>query len=424
MGAVEKKKFLFITSANLTTNPRTLKEIKLALSKGFEVDFAGFRLGGWSDENDDKVRRELPLLHCIYFDATRSSLLVWFFDSVLERFARVLWRLAPRSLFVSALAHSKRTMRMLSFLKQVKKGDYDFVIGHTLAAFYPAYKIARKAGAKLGLDVEDYHPGERIEPLIKNEKERREELMKGLLPKADYITSASDLITIEVNNLAGGIALKNHSILNYFSKTEFSNPVTDNDVKLKLVWFSQNINYGRGLETLLSVWDKLHDAFSLTLIGKLDDNFHKKYLKQYPDILIRPAMKQADLHNALGNYDIGLALEDTNADYNRNICLTNKILAYYQAGLYILATDTEAQKKFISLNAGHGEIIGQRPEAILAALNNIHKSKAAIKSKAPHRFWQAQAYCWENEATKVFAIWKDALAQPVNQILPAVNASA
>ena len=40
------KKLLFISSANLTVNPRILKELKFAIKLGYEVDF---RLCCWDN---------------------------------------------------------------------------------------------------------------------------------------------------------------------------------------------------------------------------------------------------------------------------------------------------------------------------------------------------------------------------------------
>jgi len=39
------KKLLFISPANLTVNPRLLKELKLAVNQDFKVDFVGFKPG-------------------------------------------------------------------------------------------------------------------------------------------------------------------------------------------------------------------------------------------------------------------------------------------------------------------------------------------------------------------------------------------
>ncbi len=56
----------------------------------------------------------------------------------------------------------------------------------------------------------------------------------------------------------------------------------------------------------------------------------------------------------MSDFDIGLAIEDPTADENRNICLTNKIWSYFQAGLYIVATNTLAQQQFMQLFEQHG----------------------------------------------------------------------
>lgn len=56
----------------------------------------------------------------------------------------------------------------------------------------------------------------------------------------------------------------------------------------------------------------------------------------------------------LADYDEGLAIEVESNDYNRQICLTNKIFSYLQSGLYILATNTPAQEQFMTSHHKNG----------------------------------------------------------------------
>ncbi len=73
-------------------------------------------------------------------------------------------------------------------------------------------------------------------------------LMSELLPHANYITFASPLIKQKIVNqmLLPETCIK-EVINNVFSKNEFS--IHEHHIagdKLQLVWFSQNIDYGRG----------------------------------------------------------------------------------------------------------------------------------------------------------------------------------
>ena len=112
-------------------------------------------------------------------------------------------------------------------------------------------------------------------------------------------------------------------------------------------------------------------------------------------------MKQEALHDFLNQMDIGLALENTAADHNRNICLTNKILAYAQAGLYIFATDTYGQSQFLnSLDYDAGIILKTSLEE---ALKNLNTQVLSTPIKV-NRWQQAKLYSWDEEQLKITAL--------------------
>ena len=64
--------------------------------------------------------------------------------------------------------------------------------------------------------------------------------------------------------------------------------------------------------------------------------------------------------------DIGMASE-VGVPLNRQICLTNKIFTYIQSGLAILASDTDAQRKFLSQYSSAGRVYKKEDANSLAA---------------------------------------------------------
>lgn len=456
-------------------------------------------------------------LKFIEIDATSKRKFSWLKWGLLEKLVRWVYPLFRNNLYINALASSRRALQILEAITKTDKPD--LIIAHNLGALYPAYQLSQKWNIPFIFDIEDYHPGEFIHHDAKNEKRRRKFLMKSLLPKASAITSASPLIGQYTLKLIGGHS--NHTvILNSFPLSEFRPPhspltshissltshnspltshalqltshiplrcdspcalrnsaslgLTTHDSRLttsppllKLVWFSQKISFGRGLEQLfealkllLSVSQypdqseetekskqkiansedseltthysqlKYHNLYSnirnsallqLTLIGDLDPEFEKTVLNRYYSplsthysllisnfsLLLIPPLSQPALHAELANYDIGLALEFDSSDLNRQLCLTNKIIAYAQAGLYILATDTPAQKAFMEEQPFRGLVCGQTPEAMAEALSKIMENKQQIKQKAMARFDKGNELAWEKEREKLSAIWED-----------------
>jgi hypothetical protein len=106
-------------------------------------------------------------------------------------------------------------------------------------------------------------------------------------------------------------------------------------------------------------------------------------------------MPQAELHALLSSFDVGLALENKTQDFNRDICLTNKIWAYFQSGLYILATETQAQRQFLSEKPWAGEIMGKDEKK--KRLSWLIENKEQIRKHSQNRFEKAKSYAWEEE---------------------------
>lgn len=404
------KRVLFVSSVNLSTNPRILKEIKLALSLGFKPTFVGFNLGNWSDEKDKGILESLPGLNYIYLDATRKYFLRWLLDSFLQRFFVKLWPYFQHNLYVSSGAHNKRTFALLRLFKKIRKEKYDFVIAHTLSALYPAMIIAGDMSCPFAFDIEDYHPGEFCEIDAANELKRRELLMKDLLQKCAYVTAASNLIATQTETLIGKKLAVIHPVLNFFSKNEFSQPepIVEGSYKIRLCWFSQCIAFGRGLELILKHWGHLKKDFDLTLIGQPDPAFSKEIPT---DIQVQDPLSQVELHNYLKKFDIGLALDLGSTDGNRDIALTNKILAYYQAGLYIVATDTSAQQNFLNNHPGHGEAIKQDGTDIPQVFLEIKENIEEIRKSAINRYRSASYQSWEKESGILKDLWTKHILQ-------------
>ena len=158
---------------------------------------------------------------------------------------------------------------------------------------------------------------------------------------------------------------------------------------------------------MLQSWPQLQKDFELILIGVVDDSFRDVF---QDGIRIIPPLLQSDLHAGLANYDIGMAMDLTGRDSNRDIALTNKILAYYQAGLYIMATNTAAQKDFMNRHPGHGIVFKQDDRALfLSAILAIKNDIIRIRAGSLKRYQDAYADNWENESGKLVHMWKESL---------------
>jgi hypothetical protein len=400
------KKVLFITSNNLATNPRLVKELKIARNH-FQCTVLSFKLCNWSDLIDAEIRASFPDVEFIIQEAGRKPFLTWFFITLLEIILRFIYPFCKENLFVNSVAHSKRSFLIWSKLKKYR-GSYDFIIAHNLATLYPAYRFAKWKMIRYAFDIEDFHPGEYISKDALNEKTRRIYLLQRLLPDTSYISYASPLIGEAVLSIIPTLKDNTHFVLNNsFLSCEFKQPNVADTKKLKLVWFSQKIASGRGLELVLPILDEFRKDIQLTLIGDLSPTFNDTFLVKYSRIVdFKEPLPQSLLHQLLANYDIGLALECASADLNRELCLTNKLFAYAQAGLFVVATNTKGQTLFVKQNPWCGILTGQTSTEIRETIKKIVLEKESIKLKANYRFEKSKKLEWEQEHGKLLKVWE------------------
>ncbi len=398
------KHILILTSTNLACNPRCLKELRLIVDMKISVTVVAFNLHNWSTERERELNKELQGINFQYLEGSRKNFFPWLLSSIFEKAGRILLPFFSSNLSLCALAVSKRSWLLFRWIKNCKVKP-DLIIAHNAAAFYPAYWLAKKNKIPFALDIEDYHPGETIPATVKKGVSI---LMKNLIEKSTYASYGSPLIMqyceklLEVSNPCSFV------INNFFPGSNFKHVVTVITEKIQLVWFSQNIDKGRGLEELLSVFTRFNDAFELTLIGNPKEPFCSKEIKNKRGISIVNSVHPTVLNLMMKQFDIGLALEP-GKDLNNTIALSNKILTYFQAGLFILASDTLAQELFIQQHPAHGICSSLMKESLIHSFERLLKDKEQIRALRSNRFKNAAAFNWENESTVLKDKWEEIL---------------
>jgi hypothetical protein len=234
--------------------------------------------------------------------------------------------------------------------------------------------------------------------------------MQAVLPKAKYVSFASKLILVQVKSdmLESNSILNNPTLIdNVFSKEEFVNITNCNldQSKLNFVWFSQNIDYSRGLEPFFTLLDDFCNDISLTLIGNVRMEFFEKEINHRKYLRLEPPKAQIELNSILSNFDIGLALEP-GRDLNNSIAVSNKIWSYLQSGIYILASSTEAQKELIQEFSSSGEVLLDDKEQSKLQIKELIQKKELIRMGLSKRRLLNDFVNWENESNKLISIWK------------------
>ncbi|HMP05975.1 MAG TPA: glycosyltransferase [Lacipirellulaceae bacterium] len=229
----------------------------------------------------------------------------------------------------------------------------DLYYGGTACGLATCAMIARTLRRPYALDLEDFHTGEMADTRVGRASNRLMRLVQDrTLGGASFLTAGSSPIAQAYYD---DYALQPIPINNVFPlppvPPDFSPRANG---ALSLVWFSQPIGPGRGLECAIEACKLAQVRVHLRLLGastpfvaQLYDETRGSQVR----VEVLPPCPPEDIAEFCRMADVGLALE-TGQPLNRDLCLTNKILTYPLAGLAILATSTTAQRE---LAADFGE---------------------------------------------------------------------
>lgn len=404
------KRLLFLLSGNISTTPRALKVLYTALAQGYSVDLCLInRLPKW-EELDEKILKGLPCKIIYVPFRKEENYRIWLLSGLIQKGALFVSKFFYGNLKIKAFASSKINYLYHRHFHQIRD-NYDIVIGFS-GMYYPAWDYANRLGIPFAFDMEDYHPGEVIYHKDKvSETNRREWMFEHILPEAIYVSYASPLIQEKTEallrqnkvNIPNGMTINNT-----FRHSDFELSLCHDD-KIRFVWFSQMISYGRGIDLILPILHKYKKQVSLTLIGNMDQRFYREVLAPYEDVLlIREAMPQNELHKEIGKYDIGLAIEQ-DVDENKSICLSNKIFTYLLSGLYVVATSTKAQKQLMSKFPTHGIVVDSLADNMEECVKRIISDIQNIRKEKAIRFSDIANISWEVEEKKILNIWNNIL---------------
>ncbi|MCK0115081.1 glycosyltransferase [Gelidibacter sp. F63206] len=383
---------LFITTGSLATNPRLVKEFE-TLKSNVKCHVMYFLSDDWSMALTKEIKLRNPEVNFIEIDR-KKIFLETIVSRVLHKIAIVFNSFFKNNPQICAFANNDKAPQLWFKTKRLFKNvNLSRVIAHNLGAFYPAYKLAINSSIKLQLDIEDYHPGEALYFNEKHEYKNRIVIMQSTFNSADAITYASEGIKLKCETVFNfKQQTKRAVIINSFRSDDFPEPIAINK-EINFVWFSQNISPKRGLEEVFEV-AKEFSNIKFHLIGKPDQNFIER-MEISDNVVIHSPMSQDKLHEFLSKMDVGLALENRDVDGNRDICLTNKFLAYAQAGLFILATDTFGQTHFLKkLGKQAGIIIETSLSDEIRQLNR----ELLQHSYKVERWKRAKVFSWETQS--------------------------
>jgi glycosyltransferase involved in cell wall biosynthesis len=414
---LKPRRVCLVTSEQLSTNPRLVKEADALSKAGYDVRVVACQWMDWPREEDAKLLASRSW-RCQIINYSRESSPKLFWSSRFRHYstrhfvARLLSgdRVIPRALG-----------RVVPEMTRAAASEAaDLFIGHNLAGLPAAVLAAGKQGVRAGFDAEDLHSQMWLKesgPLAIDRLAERAE--RRFLPRCAYVTAAAPLIA-KAYAARYGLRLT-ETILNVFPLVDRPAKFRQHDPEgpLTLYWFSQVIGARRGLEDIIRAMALSGSKnIQLHLRGKWQAGYEDKlrgwvreaHLRQ-EQVVSHPLGSPDDMIRLSAKYDVGLALEQPVSE-NRDICLTNKICTYLLAGNAVIASGTLGQRHFMNQIPGVGlcyEI--DDVQAVAKQLRKWEQDRDSVE-RARRRASQfgEENYNWDIEQEKLLAVVEKALA--------------
>ncbi len=290
--------------------------------------------------------------------------------------------------------------------KYALKENADLYAAHLECAFFAGRNLVR-AGKKVSFDFEDWYshdylvPGRPVKLLQSLE---RFALHNGLFCTAASESMAAALCKFYQAKTNITVVYNGFSIKEQNPSAPIAHKIDTANGNLKLLWFSRTAGPGRGIEFILKALKEYEQPVELHLLGDMIKGFREflsaefKSLKKH-SLVIHPFMPHEQLHSFISQFQTGLAIEE-NINDNKKLTISNKILQYLQAGISVLASDTEGQREVGKYFPGRVLIVDiEKPRQINTALNSLRNTSNENAAHEQKNF--KSIFSWEAQEEKL-----------------------
>lgn len=400
------KKICLISDLHLSSNPRLWKEACSLAKAGNEIVI----LTMWTSA--EKKMKDLLLIRQSNIEYKAAINLIpgeihflrRFYLRLHSRISREIKRWLNKD-SVWCLGYAPKSM-----IRHALQENADLYIAHTEYGLAIGKDLLNKGG-KVAFDIEDWYSNDYLVPerpvvLLRN-------LEKVALEKGVYCSCPSQSMATALQK-AYPEGKPIQVIYNGFSQSENVLKAVQLTGMPSLVWFSQTIGPGRGLETIIQALTHLKTKVELHLIGECSEAYKQKLNDLFPfssghKIKIHAAVKHHELTSILSRHNIGLAIENI-APENKNTTISNKILQYIQAGNKVLATETAGQKEVAEYFKNAISIVPvDAPEYWAEIIEKLLSSPAIDREKQLQQF--NTVFSWEAQEQKLLQLVGNAIDQ-------------
>ena len=197
-----------------------------------------------------------------------------------------------------------------NYISTAIKLNADLYICHQELGLYCGNQLLKR-NKKVGFDFEDWYS----EDLLPQSRAQRP--IKLLQSLEKYALQNGSFCLTTSNVMALALAKRYQSplpvtIYNSFPATNTHRSMLNHLAgPLKLIWFSQTIGPGRGLEEFIKLIDAITPAVEIHLLGQVAATYAQSLsaLKGTNSLLFHPLIPAGELTEKIAEFDIGLALE-------------------------------------------------------------------------------------------------------------------
>lgn len=393
-------KITIVISSHLCMVPRPQKEAMVLQGLGHDVTI----LGIWFDDKMAELDLQLAKRMKLTFIPIRDLRSTRFVNRI-HRLANRVEKQVANWLYTKFgwVSPSLFGLCARAILKAAKKERAGLTIGHGELGLWVANEL-RKKGFRVGVDFEDWHSRDLLPSAWRHRPfQQLAQIEKCLLRDSAYCVTTSIILS---KNLARFATARRPTVVyNSFPEEAGDSFAEPSSTTLRVLWFSQTIGPGRGLELLFEALEMLSPSLkmSIQLVGHLRPEYRGWFENHVPinwfsKITCSPPVPPWELHDVLCKADVGLALETTEIR-SRNLTITNKAFQYLQAGMRVIATPTHGQREAfkhpslgaILLNETTADDLA---EALLECCENplSSKDRRSIQQAFQTRFgWSLQA---------------------------------
>lgn len=405
-----------VTSEQVSTNPRLVKEADALVEAGYEVRVVACQWESWATKADRELLAQRRWRYQgLNWSRDRRPALFWY--------SRFRHRAAGRLLSLThhgGVAERAAGRIVPELIRAAASEPADLFIGHNLPSLPVVVSAARTWNARVGFDAEDCHSRMQLrrkglparDPLACYLEEK-------YLHRCDYLTAASPQIA-EAYAADYRLPLP-VTLLNVFPLSQRPQGFRNREggiQPLRLYWFSQTIGADRGVEDVVKAMGLLRGIpVELHLRGNWQPGYRRSLHRladsvgvAFHRILAHEPSPPDEMVRLAAPYDVGLALEHP-VSVNREICLTNKIFTYLLAGNAVVATATPAQRALmdslgeagVCYEPGDAACLARRLQAWWENPAQLHHARAASWR------WGSLRFNWDTEKKKFLHVVEQAL---------------